>query len=108
MKEGQEIVEAEPADEGAFSRRSYGVLADIPVRLSVEVGSTALKLSELMDLAEGAVVELDRQSHELLDIMANGTLIARGEVVTVNGRFGIRVVEVVATEGAIPGAERRK
>ena len=61
-----------------------------------------------MDLAEGSVVELDRQSHELLDIMANGTLIARGEVVTVNGRFGIRVVEVVATEGAIPGAERRK
>lgn len=107
MKEGQEIVEAEPADEGAFSRRSYGVLADIPVRLSVEVGSTAMKLSELMDLAEGAVVELDRQAHELLDIMANGTLIARGEVVTVNGRFGIRVVDVVSSE-APPSVERRK
>jgi flagellar motor switch protein FliN/FliY len=107
VKEGQEIVEAEPADEGAFSRRSYGVLADIPVRLSVEVGSTAMKLSELMDLAEGAVVELDRQAHELLDIMANGTLIARGEVVTVNGRFGIRVVDVVSSE-APPSVERRK
>ena len=103
MKEGQDIMEAGPADEAAFARRNYGLIADIPVRLSVEVGSTALKLSELMDLAEGSVVELDRQSHELLDIMANGTLIAKGEVVTVNGRFGIRVVEVVA-EGGIAGA----
>jgi len=107
VKEGQEIIEAGVADESAFARRNYSLLADIPVRLSVEVGSTALKLSELMDLAEGSVVELDRQSHELLDIMANGTLIAKGEVVTVNGRFGIRVVEVIATEG-VPGAERRK
>ncbi|TXC64988.1 flagellar motor switch protein FliN [Sphingosinicella ginsenosidimutans] len=85
------------------------MLADIPVRLSVEVGSTALKLSELMELSEGSVVELDRQSHELLDIMANGTLIAKGEVVTVNGRFGIRVVEVVAAEAsAAGGVERRQ
>lgn len=107
MKEGQEIMEAGPADESTFSRRNYGLIADIPVRLSVEVGSTALKLSELMELAEGSVVELDRQSHELLDIMANGTLIAKGEVVTVNGRFGIRVVEVVA-EGGAAAVERRK
>ena len=108
MKEGQDIIEAEPAGESAFGRANFGLFADISVRLSVEVGSTALRLSELMDLAEGSVVELDRQAHELLDIMANGTLIARGEVVTVNGRFGIRVVEVVATEGGLGGAERRK
>jgi flagellar motor switch protein FliN/FliY len=107
VKEGQDIIEAGPADD-AFNRRNFGLFADISVRLSVEVGSTALKLSELMDLSEGSIIELDRQSHELLDIMANGTLIARGEVVTVNGRFGIRVVEVVSTEGAIPGTERRK
>ena len=107
MKEGQEIIEAGVADESAFARRNYSLLADIAVRLSVEVGSTAIKLSDLMDLSEGGIVELDRQSHELLDIMANGTLIAKGEVVTVNGRFGIRVVEVVATDG-VPGAERRK
>ena len=107
MKEGQEIIEAGPAD-GAGGRRNYGLLADIPVRMSVEVGSTALRLSELMDLAEGSVVELDRQSHELLDIMANGTLVAKGEVVTVNGRFGIRVVEVVTNNGGLGGLERRK
>jgi flagellar motor switch protein FliN/FliY len=106
--EGQDIIEAGPAGEPAFARANFGLFADISVRLSVEVGSTALRLSELMDLAEGSVVELDRQAHELLDIMANGTLIARGEVVTVNGRFGIRVVEVVASEGGLAGAERRK
>ncbi|HEY0327196.1 MAG TPA: flagellar motor switch protein FliN [Allosphingosinicella sp.] len=90
--------------------RNYRLLADIPVRLSVEVGSTAIKLSELMDLSEGSIVELDRQSHELLDIMANGTLIAKGEVVTVNGRFGIRVLEVVAADARLAGAglERRR
>jgi flagellar motor switch protein FliN/FliY len=107
VKEGQDIIEAGPADD-AVARRHFSLFADIQVRLSVEVGSTALKLSELMDLAEGSVVELDRQSHELLDIMANGTLIAKGEVVTVNGRFGIRVVEVVSGDAGIAGAERRK
>jgi len=108
VNEGQEIIEAGAADGQALGRRNYGLLADIPVRLSVEVGSTALKLSELMELAEGSVVELDRQSHELLDIMANGTLIAKGEVVTVNGRFGIRVVEVIATETGASAVERRQ
>ena len=105
MKEG-EIIEA--GDGPALGRRNYGLLADIPVRLSVEVGSTAMRLSELMELAEGSVVELDRQSHELLDIMANGTLIAKGEVVTVNGRFGIRVIDVIAAETGVSALERRK
>jgi flagellar motor switch protein FliN len=96
------------AEEVPLGGRNFRLLADIPVRLSVEVGSTALKLSELMDLSEGSIVELDRQSHELLDIMANGTLIAKGEVVTVNGRFGIRVLEVVAADARLAGLERRK
>ena len=108
MKEGQEILEAGMADAVALGRKNFGLFADIRVRLSVEVGSTALKLAELMDLAEGSVVELDRQAHELLDIMANGTLIARGEVVTVNGRFGVRVVDVIAPEAASGPAERRR
>jgi flagellar motor switch protein FliN len=90
-----------------FAGRNYRLLSDIPVRLSVEVGSTSLKLSELMNLAEGSVVELDRQANELLDILVNGTLVAKGEVVTVNGRFGIRVVDVVATDARMTGLERR-
>jgi flagellar motor switch protein FliN len=88
--------------------RNYRMLAEIPLRVSVEVGSTALRLSDLMDLSEGSVVELDRQAHELLDIMVNGTLVAKGEVVTVNGRFGVRVVDVVATDARLAGLERRQ
>jgi len=87
--------------------RNFNLLADIPLRLSVEVGSTSLRLAELMDLAEGSVVELDRQANELLDILVNGTLVARGEVVTVGGKFGIRVVDVAATEARLSGIERR-
>src|SRR3546814_21083771 len=87
--------------------RNFRLLADIPVRMSVEVGSTSLKLAEVLDLAEGSVVELDRQADELLDIMVNGTLIAQGEVVTVNGRYGIRIVEVASAEARMAGVERR-
>lgn len=96
-----------PFGTGMAAGRNYRLLADIPLRLSVEVGSTCLKLSELMDLTEGSVVELDRQANELLDILVNGTLVARGEVVTVGGKFGIRVVDVVATEARLSGIERR-
>ncbi len=96
-----------PVRDGLSGGRNYRLLADIPLRLSVEVGSTSLKLAELMDLSEGSVVELDRQSSELLDILVNGTLVARGEVVTVGGKFGIRVVDVVATEARLSVIERR-
>ncbi|HMI17994.1 MAG TPA: flagellar motor switch protein FliN [Sphingomonas sp.] len=96
-----------PVRDGLAGGRNYRLLADIPLRLSVEVGSTSLKLAELMDLSEGSVVELDRQANELLDILVNGTLVARGEVVTVAGKFGIRVVDVVATEARLSGIERR-
>ena len=88
-------------------RNNYRLLQDIPLRLSVEVGSTSLRLAELMDLNAGSVVELDRQANELLDILVNGTLVAKGEVVTVNGKFGIRVVDVVATDARLSGIERR-
>ena len=106
MSEAQGTIEVTPAAD--MSGRNYRMLSEIPLRVSVEVGSTALKLSELMDLAEGSVVELDRQAHELLDIMVNGTLVAKGEVVTVNGRFGVRVVDVVATDARLAGIERRQ
>ncbi|MFS0737587.1 flagellar motor switch protein FliN [Sphingomonas sp. 1P06PA] len=95
------------APPSSLSGRNFHLLADIPLRLSVEVGSTSLRLSELLGLAEGSVVELDRQANELLDILVNGTLVARGEVVTVNGRFGVRIVDVVAPDTRLAGIERR-
>lgn len=72
------------------------LLQEIDVRLSVEVGASQLKIRELLNLNEGSVVELDRQSGAPLDVFANGTLIAKGEVVTVGGRFGIRITDIVA------------
>lgn len=86
---------------------NFRLIADVPIRLSVQVGSTSMKLADLIELVEGSVVELDRQTHELLDIMANGTLIARGEVVMVNGRFGVRVIDVVNADPNIGSVERR-
>lgn len=106
MSDAQGTIDVTPA-AGEFAGRNYRMLAEIPLRVSVEVGSTALKLSELMHLSEGSVVELDRHAHELLDLMVNGTLVAKGEIVTVNGRFGIRVVDVVATDARLAGIERR-
>ena len=101
------MIEAQADEPEMPGARNYKLLADIPLRLSVEVGNTSLRLAELLELAEGSVVELDRQANDLLDILVNGTLVARGEVVTVNGRFGVRVVDVVGAETRLAGVERR-
>jgi flagellar motor switch protein FliN len=87
--------------------RNLALLAGVSVRVSVEVGSVSMRLADLLALAEGSVVELDRQANDLLDVMANGTLIARGEIVTVDGRYSVRVVEVVAPDHAAAGIDRR-
>ncbi len=72
------------------------LLQEIDVRLSVEVGTSQVKIRDLLNLNEGSVVELDRPSGAPLDLFANGTLFARGEVVTVGGRFGVRITDIVA------------
>lgn len=110
MKQSQPVPDAVPGktERGGAASPNYRLLAEIPIRLSVEVGSVSLTLNELLDLSEGSVVELNRQSHEMLDVIANGTLIARGEVVTVNGRFGVRIVDVVNVEASAFPIERRQ
>lgn len=105
MSETPKLDSAGPIETGLG--RNMQLLADIPVRMSVEVGATQLRLADIMNLGEGSVVQLDRQADELLDIMVNGTLVARGEVVTVNGRYGIRIVEIASTEARLAGLERR-
>ncbi len=72
------------------------LLLDIGVTLSVEMGCKSMKLKELLCLAKNSIVELDKAAGEPLDIKANGSLIARGEVVIVNNRYGIRLTEVVS------------
>ena len=75
--------------------KSNSVLENIDVRLTVEVGSAELKIKELLRLNEGSVIELDRRAGDPLDILVNGTMIAKGEVVMVGERFGIRFSEIV-------------
>ena len=74
-----------------------GVL-DIPVTLSVEIGNTSLSIRNLLQLNQGSVVELDRLAGEALDVLVNGTLVAHGEVVVVNEKFGIRLTDVVSAQ----------
>ncbi|PHQ57979.1 MAG: flagellar motor switch protein FliN [Porticoccus sp.] len=71
-------------------------LLDVQVTLSVEIGRSRLPIKDLIALNQGSVVELDREMDEPLDLMVNGTLIARGEVVVVDGQFGLRLVDIVS------------
>ncbi|WP_136163012.1 flagellar motor switch protein FliN [Sphingomonas flavalba] len=87
-----------PVDTGVAA--NFRLLQDVDVRLSVEVGATNLKLRELLAIGESSVVELDRHANELLDVLVNGTLIGRGEVVTVGDRFGIRITELADPQAA--------
>ncbi|MFA5940095.1 MAG: flagellar motor switch protein FliN [Sinimarinibacterium sp.] len=75
---------------------SLDVILDVPVTLSLEVGRTRIPIRSLLQLNQGSVVELDRAAGEPLDVYANGTLVAHGEVVVVNEKFGIRLTDVVS------------
>lgn len=72
------------------------VILDVPVTLSMEVGRTRMPIRNLLQLNQGSVVELDREAGEPLDVFVNGTLIAHGEVVVVNEKFGIRLTDVIS------------
>ena len=72
------------------------LIMDIPVTLSMELGKTEIAIRNLMQLTQGSVVELDRFAGEPLDVLVNGTLIAHGEVVVVNDKYGIRLTDVVS------------
>lgn len=72
------------------------IILDIPVSISMEVGSTSITIRNLLQLNQGSVIELDRLAGEPLDVLVNGTLIAHGEVVVVNEKFGIRMTDVIS------------
>jgi len=107
--ENEEVVEEEVQTEEEPEAGSYeegkasidpDILQNIPVTISVEVGRTSLKIKDLMRLTQGSVVELERLAGEPLDLFVNSTLVAQGEVVLVNDRYGVRLTSVV------PAAER--
>lgn len=102
---GNEALDAQPATLESFDedseissedkRRLEGIL-DIPVTISMEVGRSKINIRNLLQLNQGSVVELDRVAGEPLDVLVNGTLIAHGEVVVVNDKFGIRLTDVIS------------
>ncbi len=81
---------------GAGTEANLDVILDIPVTLSMEIGRTEIPIHNLLQLNQGSVVELDRLAGEPMDVLINGTLIAHGEVVVVNEKFGIRLTDVIS------------
>ncbi len=100
-----EAAEASPAglqqltsDAGEVAEGNLEQILDIPVTLGVEIGSTKIAIRNLLQLNQGSVVELDRLAGEPLDVVVNGTLVAHGEVVVVNEKFGIRLTDVISAQ----------
>ena len=91
-----EELEGASASEGSAEPMGLGHLLDVPVRVTVEVGRTNLTLGELVRLGPGSLVTLDREAHEPADILVNGKVVARGEVVTIDGSFGVRISSVLS------------
>ena len=87
--------------------QGFDLIQDIDVRLTVELGQTQMNLREVLDLAEESVVMLDRLTDEPLDVLVNGKLIAKGEVVAEGNRFGLRIVELAGdTRKGVPRDRR--
>ncbi|HEY9201998.1 MAG TPA: flagellar motor switch protein FliN [Gammaproteobacteria bacterium] len=101
-----EQAETEAADAASFNELkdesvpgsdvNLDVVLDIPVNLSMEIGRTKISIRNLLQLNQGSVVELERLAGEPMDVLVNGTLIARGEVVVVNEKFGIRLTDIIS------------
>lgn len=80
---------------------SLDMVMDIPITLSLELGHTRMSVRELLQLTQGSVVKLDRPGGDPLDILVNGCLVAQGEVVVINDRFGVRITDIASPEERI-------
>ncbi|WP_319381574.1 flagellar motor switch protein FliN [Thiomicrorhabdus sp.] len=90
------------ADKGsAKTKVDLDVLLDIPVTLQLEIGRAKVSIRNLLSYTQGSVIEMDRLAGEPLDLLANGTLIAHGEVVVINDKFGVRLTDVVSPQERI-------
>lgn len=90
------ISELQDSSSGGGGNDNIDVILDIPVTLSLEVGTTVIPIRNLLQLNQGSVIELDRLAGEALDVKVNNTLIAHGEVVVVNEKYGIRLTDVMS------------
>lgn len=89
-------LESEVLGDEASGTTNLDMILDIPVTIALEIGRTRISIRNLLQLNQGSVVELDRLAGEPLDVLVNGTLIAHGEVVMVNEKFGIRLTDVIS------------
>lgn len=91
-----DLDELSDAGSETYDSGKLDTILDIPVNISMEVGRSSISIRNLLQLNQGSVVELDRVAGEPLDVLVNGTLIAHGEVVVVNDKFGIRLTDVIS------------
>ncbi len=90
---------ATPAAATVAAPANLDMVLDVPVSLSVELGSTQLPMKEVLELAEGSVITLDKEADAPVELYVNSRLIARGEVVVVEDRFGIKITEIIGRAG---------
>ncbi|MEJ2691620.1 MAG: flagellar motor switch protein FliN [Candidatus Thiodiazotropha sp.] len=86
----------ELSDESVGGAVNMDAILDVPVTISMEIGRTKINIRNLLQLNQGSVVELDRLAGEPMDVLVNGTLIAQGEVVVVNEKFGLRLTDIIS------------
>ena len=94
---------ATPDGEPESAARSLDMLLDVPLQVTVELGRKKMRIGNLLALAKGSVVELDKVAGEPLDVRVNDQLVARGEAVVVNDKFGVRLTDVVSTKERVRG-----
>lgn len=94
-------MEAKTPQTAGESARRLDMLLDVPLEVNVELGRTRMTIQDLLQLGPGSVVELDKVAGEALDILVNGRLVARGEAVVVNDKFGIRITDIVSPQERI-------
>ncbi|EUJ10723.1 flagellar motor switch protein FliN [Methylophilaceae bacterium 11] len=95
VEKAQVFTEFSPSNKLHDTQNDIDFILDIPVQLTVELGRTKIAIKNLLQLAQGSVVELDGMAGEPMDVLVNGCLIAQGEVVVVNDKFGIRLTDII-------------
>jgi len=104
VEEFDEDTSAAPTEQGSPVANNFSVLLEVDLDLSVSFGQTKLLLEDVLTLASGSIVELNRSANDPVDVLVNNSIVARGEVVVVDGNYGIRVTEVVSRKERIRSA----
>lgn len=89
---------AAEVDDGPDKDRNLQMILDIPLRVTVELGRTKMQVSDLLNLGQGSVIELSKLAGEPMEVLVNDKMIARGEAVVVNEKFGVRLTDIISTK----------